>query len=671
MESNVFNELIVVKRSGQRVTFNPTKIAIAIKKAFDSVYNNYDSNDVNRAYSGVLDYISNNYQERKTINVEDIQDIIENVLKEQKFTLVYTSFNNYRLKRAASRELFDRKQQHKFVKATEKLVLTAQDENSSKPMDVLFNFGKTISNEFSKAYLIDSKYVRNHEEGNIFIHNLDYYVLGSTLSSHLDLSHIKNYENYFDEITEILLNIKKEQYGEHTLTSIDYLFVPYLIYKFKKIFIENLRYSFKLEGLLNYIKFSDIEDVINNLDDIYINMSIFDKYIYNEKVSFIFKTIYDDSLDKLSNILYTEIKKLLLTLNKMDCCLNTNYGYSISLGTNNNNIGKFITNTYFKIIGILDRLDNVTTIYKVKNQSTDILDELSKLIIENKNIAISNVSASYNKKYITEGDYKKEIEYFSNGNRILENYIDKNQISVGRIILNKTSINLVRIALKSKNIKEFYEYLNEIMELIKNELLQTFEYQSNKYKENFKYLFDNNIVLDSEKLEGNQRIRKVIKNGTLNIGYVGLKECISVLQKKDILDIEDLKLSIDIVKFMKEKCDKFEEENKLNFRIFETYSKDILKYFLNIDRTIYSNIKNITDKDTYTTYSTIFDELDISLSDRFKIEGKLQKYSNGGYYEIMHIPKKCSYKKITEIITLMKEFDIGYLKFIIGKQYEN
>lgn len=111
--------------------------------------------------------------------------------------------------------------------------------------------------------------------------------------------------------------------------------------------------------------------------------------------------------------------------------------------------------------------------------------------------------------------------------------MDKNQVSVGRILLSETSINLVRIALKTKNIKEFYIELNNMMELVKNELLQTFEYKSNKYKENFKYIFKDNILLDSEKLENGGRIRKVIKNGTLNICYAGLNEAIYVLLNKD------------------------------------------------------------------------------------------------------------------------------------------
>ena len=50
MKEEVFNDLVVVKRSGQRVSFNGHKIAIAIKKGFDSVYEEYDEKEVNKVY---------------------------------------------------------------------------------------------------------------------------------------------------------------------------------------------------------------------------------------------------------------------------------------------------------------------------------------------------------------------------------------------------------------------------------------------------------------------------------------------------------------------------------------------------------------------------------------------------------------------------------------------
>src|SRR5574344_2270558 len=115
------SDLTVVKRSGQRVLFNQLKIAVAIKAAFDNTENTYEEKDINKVFEDTLKYITNNYHDRKTINVEDIQDIIENVLKSDHYPDIFQSFSDYRIRRAESRKAFSEKQQHKFVKAIEKI----------------------------------------------------------------------------------------------------------------------------------------------------------------------------------------------------------------------------------------------------------------------------------------------------------------------------------------------------------------------------------------------------------------------------------------------------------------------------------------------------------------------------------------------------------------------
>ncbi len=198
MDRDFFNDITVVKRSGQRVNFNATKVAIAIKKGFDSVYENYDEKEVNIVKEKVLDHIEKNYKDRKTIGVEDIQDIIEEVLKKMKYTEVYESFKGYRERRAASRDAFVVKQQHKFVKAIESLGLkSAAEENAKRehanvdgdgPMGTMLHFGSTVSKEFAKAYLMDSKYARAHDEGAIHIHDLDFWAMGTTTCTQIDLN---------------------------------------------------------------------------------------------------------------------------------------------------------------------------------------------------------------------------------------------------------------------------------------------------------------------------------------------------------------------------------------------------------------------------------------------------------------------------------------------------
>ena len=86
-------QLIVIKRNGRKVEFEGDKIAIAIKKAFDSVANdNYTEKDANKVYIAVLKelydkYIIGNDSEeiQRKIKIETIQDIIVNKLKSLKY----------------------------------------------------------------------------------------------------------------------------------------------------------------------------------------------------------------------------------------------------------------------------------------------------------------------------------------------------------------------------------------------------------------------------------------------------------------------------------------------------------------------------------------------------------------------------------------------------------
>ena len=259
MERDFFNDIIVVKRSGQRVNFNPTKVAIAVKKGFDSVYEEYDEKEVNKVKEKVLDHIEKNYKDRKTIGVEDIQDIIEEVLKKLKFDKVYESFKGYRERRAASRDAFVVKQQHKFVKAIESLGLKSAAEADAKrenanvdgdgPMGTMLHFGSTVSKEFAKAYLMDSKFAKAHDQGVIHIHDLYFWAMGTTTCTQIDLN--KLFKNGFSTghgflrtpnsiqsytaLAAIAIQANQnEQHGGQSIPAFDYYMASGVLKKFKK-----------------------------------------------------------------------------------------------------------------------------------------------------------------------------------------------------------------------------------------------------------------------------------------------------------------------------------------------------------------------------------------------------------------------------------------------------
>ena len=127
MEEEKLQNLVVIKRDGKKVPFDGMKIAMAIKKGFDSIEGKYTDIDVNKVYNNVIKRLIQSSKEK--VKIEEIQDIIEDELKKEDYVDVYESFSEYREKRNQSRELFfEEKRKHKFLKALEKLGLSTKDE---------------------------------------------------------------------------------------------------------------------------------------------------------------------------------------------------------------------------------------------------------------------------------------------------------------------------------------------------------------------------------------------------------------------------------------------------------------------------------------------------------------------------------------------------------------
>lgn len=99
----MFENMKVIKRDGKKVDFDKTKIALAIKKGFDSVNleeenAKYTEEDINKVFNLVIKEIANLNVEK--IKIEEIQDLIEDKLKSQNYNDVYYSFSEYRERRA-------------------------------------------------------------------------------------------------------------------------------------------------------------------------------------------------------------------------------------------------------------------------------------------------------------------------------------------------------------------------------------------------------------------------------------------------------------------------------------------------------------------------------------------------------------------------------------------
>ena len=611
-ENEVLENLIVVKRSGQRVNFNGVKIAIAIKQAFDS-YDEDSNNEkkANRVYNLVLDYIVSVYQNRKTINVEDIQDAIENNLKKCGYYEVYQRFNEYRLQRAASREVFSVKEQHKFVKAVEKIGLNAKNYQGDKPIDLMLNFGKTISQEFARAYLIESKYNRAHEEGRIYIEDIKSYALKTTASSIIDLSFIEAQDitDFTLEIINIIEHFKEEQYMEQTIMDLDVLYKNMIIKEFKNKLADNIKMFFKVVGLLEFADFSALDEIIRKEKTTEVSLDSYEHLLLNDYSKSIFMKALDFTNNFIKIQLEKNIKKLLEHINNKVYKIASSK-VNISFSSDYSNEAVLFKNIYFQVLNAIDN-KNITTICKVNREFNYLVNE-----IYNRNDIIII--------FLNNNSFDDTIDTFSDELMIYKNVNGELQTSRGKIKLSSVTINLARLGLKYnlENISDFYNELEDVLELSKNALIQRYELQASLYKENYRYILDNNMLYDAKKLEDNKRVRKVFRNGILNIKFSGLLEACEAMLKGSNNIIKVLDLGLEIVEFMQEHVQKFTNDLKLNFLLSEESSNLVNRKLLALDKTMYGNL-DILKKECYSGISNFINKLDDNLKYKYAV-----KYQN-------------------------------------------
>jgi len=710
MDRDFFDDIIVVKRSGQRVNFNDVKIAIAIKKSFDSVYEEYDEKEVNKVKEKVLDYIKKEYKDRKTIGVEDVSDAIEVVLKKLKYDEVYESFKGYRERRASSREAFVVKQQHKFVKSIEALGLKSANEENAKrenanvdgdgPMGTMLHFGSTVSREFAKAYLMDSKYAKAHDEGYIHIHDLDFWAMGTTTCTQIDLN--KLFKNGFSTghgflrtpnsiasyaaLAAIAIQANQnEQHGGQSIPAFDYYMAPGVLKTFKKEFKQELSELLNFEGFGELIKFDKVVEVIDKLESIEFDFKEFDDFTSkSKKLAEIFETSYDNAIKKTDRATFQAMEAFIHNLNTMHSRAGAQVPFSsVNFGTDTSPEGRMVIKNY--LLATDEGLGHGETpifpisIFKVKegvnyfkeDPSYDLFRLACRVSAKRLFPNFSFIDSSFNKPFYVEGDYNTEVGYMGCRTRVLANVCGP-AVTPGRGNLSFTSINLPRIAIKhgialgereKADMKAFYKELDETMELVKGQLLQRFECQCSKTRANFKFLLGSHVWINSENMDNTTRLRTVLKHGTLSIGFIGLAETLKALIGAHHGESEEAqKLGLEIVEHMRKKCDEFTKENNLNFTCLATPAEGLSGRFVAIDRSIYGKLKGITDRDYYTNSFHVPVYYKTTVKHKMEVEGPYHKFTNAGHISYVELDGDTvnNVDAFESVVRIMHDNDIGY-----------
>ena len=713
IEEEKLDYLTVIKRSGKKVAWNGTKIALAIKKAFDSLEkdeeNHYSEKDVNKVYNAVIKHIEKDYKNEEKIKIESIQDLIEAELQKQGYPDVYKAFADYRERRNISRQVFfGEKKQHKFLKALESLGLKSASEVNDKrenanvdgdtAMGTMLQYGSTVSKEFAKAYLMKPKFAEAHDNGDIHIHDMDFLPMGTTTCCQIDLN--KLFKNGFstghgylrqpkDIISYTALAAiaiqanQNDQHGGQAIPAFDYYMAPGVLATFKKQLKQAIYDYLDLTDLEYYINMDRVAKEIDKIKTIEIDLSMFDPFTKDsEQVKRLFKKAYEKAYEKTDRQTYQAMEAFIHNLNTMHSRAGAQVPFSsINFGTDTSPEGRMVMKNY--LLATDAGLGNHETpifpisIFKLKEgvnyNKEDPNYDLFRLACEVSAKRLfpnfSFIDAPFNLEYYDPNNFETEVGYMGCRTRVLADITSDYPVTPGRGNLSFTSINLPRLGIKhgivsgETDLDGFFKELEDLMDLVKDQLLERFEIQCSKRIYNFPFLLGQGVWMDSEKLKPNDRLRKVLKHGTLTIGFIGLAECLKALIGKHHGESEEAqKLGLKIIGFMRKKLDEYSKEYNLNFSLIATPAEGLSGRFTNIDKAIYGKIKGVTDREYYTNSFHVPVYYNISAVKKIQLEAPYHAFTNGGHITYVELDGDTAMNvdAFEQIIRVMHDNGIGY-----------
>lgn len=678
------SDIVVIKRDGKRVKFDSTKIAVAIKKGFDAVDSEYTLSDINKVFHDVIDVIKDGNFDK--IKIEQIQDIIEEIMNQNGYMDIAKAYAEYREKRSQSRELFfDEKKKHKFLKALENIGLdskngTADEYDFDSINNRLIEYGEIVSEKFATAYIMKKKFSELHENGDIYIKNIKYYLFGTTENCQINLE--KLFQNGFSTkrcsmrapqsivsysmlALVAITNNQRDQFGEQSIPAFDYYMAPGVLKTFKKEFKQTIYDILDYTDFDKFIALNGIEREIEKITSIDFDISIFYKFTReSEQLKRMFRIVYEKAMKKTNKQVYQSMEGFVHDLNSICSeCLTT-----INIGTDTSAEGRIISYNLLRTIseglGENRRAISPKVVFKVKKGinlekndiNYDLFSQACEVVKVADNISFSFLDSDINTENYKIGDFNTEVAYFENGTRIIDNFVDEDRrISSGRGVIASTVLNLPRIALRCDgSFENFMDELEKKLDIVKDQLIESYEIQSNKKVKSFPFLMKEHVWIDSERFEDeNMKIKKALKHGLLQISFTGLNEALIVLNGKSHAEsTKSQELGMEIVKFIANKSNEYVNKYNLNFVVSGNENDEISQSFVEIDRVLFGKIKNVTDKDGYTNSFEVDKAVDIKK--KVEVESEYHNLTNGGHKISVYSDD------VQKTIDLMYKNNIGY-----------
>lgn len=701
----------IVKRDGRETPFNLEKIATAISKSLQATGCADEKLALTLATQVAEQTDRDNAAKNKPPLVEEIQDIVEKVLIDAGLSKSAKAYILYRAERTRAREMNTR-----LMKTYEEIANSDSKQSNLKrdnanidgdtAMGSMLKYGSEGAKIFNEMYILKPEHAKAHHDGDIHIHDFDFYTLTTTCCQ-IDIQKLfkdgfSTGHGYLREPNDIasysalaciaIQSNQNDQHGGQSVPNFDYGLADGVRKTFAKKYRENLIKTLEFaldnkDGIDAKVR-AIIKDIADRLQ---VRPSISNNNGYFAEESRLLSTLLDPALVKkvqtfsreqalreTDKLTFQAMEALIHNLNTMHSRAGAQVPFSsINYGTDTSPEGRMVMKNIMLAteagLGYGETPIFPIQIFKIKDgvnynpgePNYDLFQLACRVSAKRLFPNFSFIDAPFNFQYYKPGRPETEIAYMGCRTRVIGNVNDPTRETVySRGNLSFTSINLPRIGILSHgNIPEFYAHLDDMITLCLDQLLDRFEIQCRKKVRNFPFLMGDGVWMDSENLGPDDEIREVLRHGSLSVGFIGLAECLKALIGKHHGESSEAqRLGLDIVKHMRGKMDEAAQKHKLNFTLLATPAEGLSGRFVEIDRKRLGNIPEVTDREYYTNSFHIPVYYPISAYDKIQLEAPYHAFTNAGhitYVELDGDPAK-NLAAFESIIRCMKESGVGY-----------
>ena len=701
----------VIKRSGEEVEFDRSKILNAVLAVNNDV-TGYDRIDDKMAEAITDSVVRKCEALGRSIAIEEIQDLVENELMLAGKHEASKQYIIYRFKRSQAR-------QNKIL--TEKLTASNVQNQNANVDEASFGgrLGEAasfVTRQYALDHLMSKMAVKNHNNNEIYTHDLDSYALGShnCLSIPFDKLLAEGFNtrqtdvrpagslNTAFQLVAVIFQLQSlQQFGGVAATHLDWTMVPYFRMSFWKHYWDGVHYilcrsthevALDKESAYMHAKGLTIRDI-----------SVEDEKAY-DKNSKAYKYAMEKTLKELDQAVEGMLHNLNTLQSRSGCQLpftSINYGTCTSTegrliikalieGTIKG-VGKFHKTSIFPC-GIFQCMKGVNR--KPGDPNYDLfrlaLKSTAQRIYPNyANVDWSN-AAGYDPEnpetfFSTMGcrtanladinaDDPKLVQLKDGRGNICPVTIilptlameakrevyDKHKIELTKCILDVTrDVDASDEALEKSVCSAFMELLDKKISEAKDQLLERFEWICSQPAAAAKFMYENGTMYGYKPEEG---IRSALKHGTLAVGQLGLAEALQILIGCDHTNPKGMFWAKKIEQLYQARCAQFKQQYKLNFGVYMTPAENLAYTAMKKFKATYGVIPKVSDKDYFTNSMHVPVWHKLTPFEKIDIESQLTGYSSAGCITYVELDSsaKNNIDAMEELVNYAMDKDIPY-----------